>query len=220
MCSYLPGQITSKSTVIPHVAMDEFDFKALPQQNFSLCYAGSVLPPREVNVFFEGIRRFISLLNTGDSFCVRFLVDKPELVADSAKTMGIEDVVRIEKSVPYSRMPEFLAQSSVLVIIEAPLEEGIFMASKIVDYAQIKRPILALSPVKGTIVDLFAQHGGGIAVDCRSPDAVVKALQELYSHWKSGSLNQVFQSNGLLSQFHEKRILGLYYDLIHQLKSS
>jgi len=86
MCSYLPGKITTKSSVIPHVAMEKFSIAPVSHDGFSICYAGSVLPPREVTVFLESIKRFKKLLDNADSFCVRFLVDRPEIVAESAKT--------------------------------------------------------------------------------------------------------------------------------------
>lgn len=217
MCLYLPGGINARTSIIPHVAMGEFNFSAPPGERFSLCYAGSVLPPRDVSVLFEALKRFKTSLNNADAFSVRFLVDKPELVAERAAAAGIEDIVQIEEAVPYSRMPEFLSRSDVLVILEAPLEEGIFMPSKIVDYAQIGRPILALSPVKGTVADLFSHYGGGLAVDCRSAESVGHALEKLYGHWKSGTLQEAFDSDGLLDHFGEKRILGLYLDLINKL---
>jgi glycosyltransferase involved in cell wall biosynthesis len=217
MCSYLPGDIISKSSVIPHVATGKFEFEMLQSDRFSLCYAGSVLPPRDVNVLFEGIKRFKQSLCNKDSFCVRFLVDKPELVSDRAISIGIEDVIIIEPAVSYSQMPEILSQSSVLIILEAPLEEGIFMASKIVDYVQIGRPILSLSPTEGTIADLFSQYGGGIAVDCQSPDSVAKALRGLFDNWKSGTLNQTFSSQALFNLFSEETVLELYMDLFNTL---
>jgi hypothetical protein len=114
-------------------------------------------------------------------------------------------------------MPEMLAKSDVLAIIEAPCKEGIFMPAKIVDYVQIDRPILALTPVVGTISDIFSKHGGGIAVDCKSPDAVARALQTLYVHWKEGTLNQKYGSNSLISLFSEERILRLYMSLFKKL---
>jgi len=157
MCSYLPGQIKIKSSVIPHVAMEKFYIGPVSHDGFSICYAGSVLPPREVTVFLEGIKRFRKILGNEHSFCVRFLVDRPEIVAESAKTIGVEDVIKIEAKVPYSQMPKALAKSDVLVIIEAPLKEGIFMPAKIVDYVQIGRPILALTSVVGTIHDIFSK---------------------------------------------------------------
>jgi hypothetical protein len=217
MCSYLPGQIMAKSSVIPHLAMERFSIGPVPHTGFSMCYAGSVLPPRDVSVFFEGISRFRKLLDHTDPFLVRFLVDKPELVAESAKRIGVGDIIQIEPTVSYSKMPEALARSDVLVIIEAPLEDGIFMPSKIADYVQIGRPVLALSPVVGTIFDIFSKHGGGIAVDCQSPDAVAKALHELYSHWKTGTLDRNYGSRSLFSFLGEEKVLGLYMDLFKKI---
>ena len=176
MCSYLPGQIQQKSSVIPHLAMKRFSIAPAPHDGFSVCYAGSVLPPRDVSVFFEGIKLFRKNTDDTEPFTVRFLVDKPDIVTERARAMGIEDIIKIEKTVPYSKMPEVLSQSDVLVIIEAPLEDGIFLPSKIADYAQIGCPILALSPPNGTIFDILSEHGGGIAVDCRSPRTWPKHL--------------------------------------------
>ena len=217
MCSYLPGQLNTKSSVIPHVAMDNFSAGPVSHDGFSICYAGSVLPPREVTVFLEGIKRFRKISGNEDSFLVRFLVDRPEIVAETAKTMGVEDVIKIETAVPYSQMPEMLAKSDVLVIIEAPLKESIFLPAKIVDYVQIGRPILALAPVVGTITDIFSTHGGGLAVDCQSPDAVAQALQTLFAHWKEGTLNRTYGSDSLVGLFSEERVLGLYMDLFKKL---
>jgi glycosyltransferase involved in cell wall biosynthesis len=217
MCSYLPGQIKTKSSVMPHIAMEKFSIPPVPHHGFSICYAGSVLPPREVTVLLEGLKRFREILGNENSFYIRFLVDKPEIVAESAKTSGVEDIIKIEATVPYSQMPKALAKSDVLVIIEAPLKEGIFMPSKIVDYVQIGRPILALAPVMGTINDLFSKYGGGIAVDCKSPDAVTQALQTLYGHWKEGTLSRTYSSTSLMRLFSEKNVLRRYMDLFKRI---
>jgi hypothetical protein len=116
-------------------------------------------------------------------------------------------------------MPQALAKSDVLVIIEAPLTEGIFMPGKLVDYVQIGRPILALSPVVGTINDIVSKHGGGIAVNCQSPDLVARALRTLHEHWSEGNLNRLYGSTRLASLFSEERVLGLYMDLFEKIKN-
>jgi hypothetical protein len=158
-------------------------------------------------------------VGNADSFHIRFIVDRPDIVADSAKTMGVEDIIRIEASRPYSQMPQALAKSDVLVIIEAPLKEGVFMPGKLVDYVQIGRPVLALSPVVGTIADILSKHGGGIAVDCQSPDAVAQAFQTLYVHWTNGTLNRTYDSASLVGLFSEERVLRLYMDIFQSLLS-
>lgn len=222
MCAYLPGDLYTKSSVIPHIAMDEFKCPATPPDgSFSMCYAGSVTPPRDATVFLEGVRRFNARSNPSPgSFSVRFLVDTPDVVAEMARAVNVEPFIILEASVPYNRMPEALARSHVLVVIEAPLEEGIFMPSKIVDYVQIGRPILAVAPAVGTMADIFSEHGGGIAVDCRSPEAVAQAIEILYGQWRAGTLDREYGSGKLLSMFSEAHILGLYMDLIQHLARS
>jgi glycosyltransferase involved in cell wall biosynthesis len=219
MCSYLPGNIISKSSVIHHVAIGKNDVGIPSSSKFSLCYAGSVLPPRDVDVFFEGIKWFKQSLDAVESFDVRFLVDKPELVSNCARSKGIEDIIVIEPAVPYSQMPAILSRSHVLVIIEAPLKEGIFMASKIVDYVQIGRPIMSLSPRIGTNTDLLEKYGGGIAVDCQSPDSVLQALRTLFHHWKSGTLNRAYGSDRLFDHFSVQSVLKQYKSLFQAVQS-
>ncbi len=218
MSSYLPGNITSKSSVIPHIAMRKFSVPPVNHTGFSICYAGSVLPPREVSVFLEGIKRFKNNIEKEDEIIIRFLVDQPNLVLEKAKSFGIENIVRIEETVPYSKMPEKLAQSDILVIIEAPLKEGIFMPSKLADYAQIGCPILALSPPNGTISDILSKHGGGIAIDSQSPNDVAIALKTLYISWKAGALTNKYSSICLFDYLGENNVIELYRQLFKKLK--
>ena len=51
----------------------------------------------------------------------------------------------------------------MMLVVEAPINEGIFLPSKVVDL-QYSKPIL-LYPRNGVMNDLIA-HGGGIVADC------------------------------------------------------
>ena len=53
----------------------------------------------------------------------------------------------------------------VLCVIEAKMNEGIFLPSKLSDYSFLNKPILCFSPANGTLVDLINKYGGGIAID-------------------------------------------------------
>lgn len=218
ICSYFPGNIEARSSVVPHIAMGGTAAYPKPADDvFSLCYAGSISPPRDVNVFLEGVKRFVQSREMVNGFQVRFMVDKPEIVADCANSMDLTSIVAIEPSVPYTQMPKMLDSSDILVIIEPPLEEGIFMPSKIVDYAQIGRPILAVAPSKGTLNDVISNHGGGLSVDCRSPEAVAGAIETFYAHWREGSLDRRYGSSSLMSLFSEDRVLDLYAKLFNKI---
>ena len=215
---YLPKGSYQKSSVVPHIALDR---GAAPtgarRSNFTLMHAGSLLPPRSPDVFLEGVRLFRDSNQSLRGFCVVFIVDRPDDVRQAAKAHGVEDLVRIEKSRPYSEMPEVLAGADVLVIVEALVEEGIFLPSKFVDYVRTGRPILALSPPVGTLADILGERGGGIAVDGGRADAVARALQGMYRCWLDGTLDRRFGSERLFPHYSSEAILGAYRELIAQI---
>ena len=186
MISYLP-EIAQKSSIIPHIALSDNCNEAIQHQGFSLCYAGS-LRNRSPEILLEGFKRFVERRNDLNSLSLRFLADPADEVIRITKEKGLEKFVSIEDTQPYEKMPDVLATADVLVIIEAPLDEGIFLPAKFVDYVQTGRPILALSPVVGTLNDILTNHGGGLVVDSQAPEAVAHAIDILYSHWIKGTL--------------------------------
>jgi hypothetical protein len=148
---------------------------------------------------------------------VQFVVENPQTVLGAVRAAAVEDVVSVDQTRPYEEMPDVLSRADVGVIVEAPVEEGIFLPSKFVEYVQAGLPILALSPPVGTISEILAKHGGGIAVDGRSSDAVAGAIQRLYEHWKCGTLDRSFGSSRLLGLFGEETILSMYQELFRKL---
>jgi glycosyltransferase involved in cell wall biosynthesis len=217
MCSYMPGGVEAKSSVVPHIAMTRFSAPPVPHDGFSVCYAGSLEPPRDPRVLLEGAKRFAHKMDNPKGFSVRFLVDRPDDAADAARAIGVGDLLRIEPARPYEEMFEALARSDVLVVIEAPLKEGIFLPSKFVDYVQTGRPILALSPTVGTLPDILSTHGGGLAVDGSSPSAVADAIETFYRHWETGSLDVAYGSSKLVELFSQQRVLGQYAELFRHV---
>lgn len=82
-----------------------------------------------------------------------------------------------------------------LVLLEARLKKGIFFASKFTDYAQLEKPILAISPTNGFAADTLAQFGGGISVNNQSYRSIKKwYFKALYGLDESYSFTRLFYS--------------------------
>ncbi|HAM50144.1 MAG TPA: hypothetical protein DCP92_05425 [Nitrospiraceae bacterium] len=148
-----------------------------------------------------------------------FLVDRPEDVRNAAKFHGVEDVVRIERSRPYTEMPALFATADVLVIVEAMSDEGIFLPSKFVDYVRTGRPILAISPSVGTLADILKEYGGGIAADGHRAESIADALQRMYECWLKGTLDKEFGSEKLFSLYSKDTVLGKYREIIARIRN-
>jgi hypothetical protein len=216
-CSYLP-ECAEKSSVIPHIALTRFRSQTgKTNEGFSLCYIGS-LTFRVPYVFLEGVRLFLQKDKIMDKFKVKFIGHPLENLRETVQNLGLDKIISIEYVKTYEETRQIITNSGVLVVIEAPCQEGIFFPSKFVDFVQTGRPILAISPVKGTLADILSENGGGIAADCRSPDAVVRAIETFYCAWKAGSLEAIYGSSRLFNLFSEQEVLGRYLEIFERVK--
>lgn len=215
-CRYLPA-IAAKSSVIPHPALERFRAKSFERSpKFELCCIGS-LAMRDPRVFLEGVKLFRGRSDVGAALCVRFVGPSLELPEESVRGLGLQQEVIIEDVKSYEATLAVASSAAVLVSIEAACEEGIFFPSKVTDFVQTGRPILAVSPRNGTMADLLDAHGGGVAADCRLRESVAAAIQLLYTEWKNGTLLQNYGSSKLFSIFGEDRIVAAYANLFEKL---
>jgi glycosyltransferase involved in cell wall biosynthesis len=216
ICGYMPRDMASRSSVIPHLAPQSGVGTRMPNPKFSLLYAGSLRKPRDPRPFLGGISKFLDATVALD-IAVRFITDRTEDVAGAVRERGLENIVSIETGRPYEELSQALLQADVLVIIEANLKEGIFLPSKFVDYIQVGRPILAVSPKVGTLSDILSRHGGGLAVDCARPDEIAAGIATLYKSWRTGTLDERFGSERLLGMFDRDTVLRSYLQIFDKL---
>ena len=111
---------------------------------------------------------------------------------------------------------EKLEEYDVLLLIEAKLEKGIFFPSKLTDYAQAHRPIMAVSPKVGYAERLLRTYGGGVAVNNEDEQDIINGLAKMYTAWKSGKLYEAYSTEKLFSCYKESRIIETYTKLLQR----
>lgn len=216
--SYLP-ELLQKSSVIPHIALARFRSDlAVKNSKFSMCYAGS-LGFRDPDVFLNGVRTFLDRMRLGEDIRVTFVGPPLESLRATVSHLNLDGVVSIEGTKSYEVTQEILARADVSVVLEPSFDEGIFFPSKFVDLVQTGRPILAVSPVEGTLSDIVLTNGGGIVADCRSSDAVAQAIERLYSAWAAGTLDSDYGSAHLFSLFSEEHVLEQYSEIFERIRN-
>jgi len=170
--------IHEKMRVLPHAfdadIIDELKLNNdLGQQDDSdvitIRHIGALYGERSPVLFFEAVKKLIetepTLMNQ-----VRFELIGPidEAFKDVLSNKNIdEDRVRICAPVTYFQSLQLIQQSDILMVIDAPAKENIFLPSKLVDYIGAKKPIIALSPM-GSTYNVVKKYGGF----CASPEDV------------------------------------------------
>lgn len=208
----------TKVAIIPHVGLQQIEpCKAIRNTKFKIVHAGNLSLERNAATFFNAISRFLKKEKAHETFVLEVIGVQSYELKTLAKKYGLENNLRMAGRIAYLDAVQRLVRNNVLVILEAPCEEGIFLPSKLVDYTQVGRPILAVSPQHGTVSDLLSQHGGGLAADCQSPERIQEALTSLYKSWKENTLERKYGSRHLFKYFSTKTVIKAYEKLFRQL---
>jgi glycosyltransferase involved in cell wall biosynthesis len=216
VCENYGQTYAEKSFVVPHAALSWPNVDGPLGNILTLCHAGNLSGERDPSVFFRGLHHFLKRNRIARA---RFINIGIEAVNMKEKIMeeGLTDHVILLGKQSYMETINYLCRCDILVSIENGCKESIFLPSKICDYAQTGRPILSISPPHSATHDIIRQHGGGIAVDCHSSEAIVDALLELYSHWERTTLKEKYGSYGLYYLFSPERIIASYETIFSQM---
>lgn len=209
MLSYMPSGVKERSSVIPHLFLDDQNLSCSTRSDkrsgFLLHHSGSIFY-RNWRQFLDGLRKFVDKVGTPDVH-VEFVGWQPKEFERAVNELNLQLYVTIEPAKSYEESLCCMIGADALLVIEAGCEEGIFLPSKIADYAQARKPIIAVSPVIGTLADLLDRHLCGVLADCTSPEAVSSSLDKIYRQWMEGSLNgcsdalEIFSEHNVISQY-------------------
>jgi len=178
MAKYPPAWC-AKASVLPHA----FDAVLYPAREpgrgpLVMRYLGSLYGARSplplLRALEELARRTPDL---GQRLRVEFIGTAARRHKTEAAQMRLPDgLVRFVPAVDYRASLKLMRAADLLLHIDAPADESVFLASKLIDYIGARRPIFAVTPA-GTAARLVAELGGWIA-DPTAPDAVAARLAE------------------------------------------
>ncbi len=206
--------------IIPHIGLDA---KVTPSTSepgesvFRLCHAGNLSRERNPALFLTALKRLVETDATSERIQLEIIgVENVELET-LIREMGLTKHVIFTGTLSYMKTLERLAASTVQVILEAPCPTGIFLPSKFTDYVQTGRPVLTVSPARGTMKDFLTGNGGGLAVNCASVGDIFAGLQTLYGQWRAGILDRHCFSS-LWPLFAPDRIIARYADIFSEIQ--
>lgn len=216
MMDYMTGmypEMKGKAFVIPHVALSGANTQTRNGNGrFVLCHAGYLGTRRDPSNLFQALSIFLSKTKVDATIKLVLMGNDYDLQEKFRFSIpsGVSDIVELYPWSDYTRSTDFMKKADVLIIIEAALQDGIYLPSKLTDYVECGRPILAISPKNGVISDLVKKYGGGIAADCTSPEEIAFALFKMYESWGKGGLEKEYDLSALSTIFSEEAVLSEY----------
>lgn len=212
---FFPILNSENSLIIPHIGLSETLFSPIryeKKEQFRLCHAGNLMSNRNPELLFQAMRELI------DEHDAPILLDIMGVMDDYMslliKKYRLEDNVHFIGSYPYIEVLNKMGDYDVLVLLEAKMHTGIYFASKIVDYAQVGRPIFAISPATGFAKSVISQYGGGVVVNNEEHQDIKSGLLKLYAAWQADELLKTYSTQQLYSQFSSDRVVEIYNSIV------
>ena len=164
-------------------------------------YIGAIYPPRTPAPLLQAISllrsRMPDLIRTCRFECVgtlRVPVDRLK------KKYGIDDEIVFKAPVNYLDSLKLMKTADVLMVIDAPEEINVFLPTKLIDYVGAERPILGITPLKGTSARLIRDLGGTV-VSPEDPEAIAGAIADIASRYRGEASNQYHHPQDVLESF-------------------
>jgi hypothetical protein len=203
-----------RKLLVPHVGWASPQPQARPpQRELEILHTGGLGAERSCTVlldcFADALERYPGLRSR---LRLTFLGDRPEPLVRLVRSMRLEELVGFEPAVAFENALVRMARATALLLVEAPLAEGIFLPSKFADYAVSRKPLLLFSPEAGTIADKVSgfSHPGFLG---QGRDGCVRGLDRFLGRLQRGGDLSDY-TYGRPAEFEPQTVIG---DLVERL---
>ena len=187
------------------VHFENLDAIQPPAHKFIIAYAGTIYPHQNLEMFLDGLHRFINRYNLkkGD---VEAHFHGIDLIAESRQRLfnynkDLEGYLIEDGRIPYPQLMQKLRASHVLLLLSKSGAD--WLNVKIFDYLAVKRKVFLVENDHGILESLLKETNGGVSLS--STDEVVAFLKNEYDNFKAGSIKDVPVNQNLLKYSRKKQ---------------
>jgi glycosyltransferase involved in cell wall biosynthesis len=175
--------------------------------------------------FYEGIRtpepmlRALATLSRcrplAQELHVTFVGTPVPAHARLAATLGLGGLVEFTGRVSFAESAALAAAADVLLVIDAPSDDSLFLPSKLIDYLPLAKPILGLTPPRGASADVLRPLGHPIV----APDdeaAIASAIEALIDRKREGRLGVPASHHASAAQYDIRTTTRAFADILER----
>lgn len=127
--------------------------------------------------------------------------------------LGLSDIVKFVGRLSWAESMQLAMTADVLLVIDAPAEENVFLPSKLIDYLPVRVPILGLTPAAGATADVLRALGYSI-VPPDDSSAIARAVDALVDAKRSGQLGVSPNHASVSARYDIRRTTAAFADVL------
>ena len=207
MHSYI-GFDNSKAYVAPHAVLKDMAIEQkCDNEILRIIHNGNLKSPRNPETFLKALSMFIKDRPEAKiEITIQGIYD--EKTSNAIKELHLQDYIITKKSVSYNESLKELENHHVTLIIEANVENGIFMPTKVSDFMQSGRRIFSISPQIGVLNDLYKNGNIDYFAAVDNIEAIKAEIEKVYNDFTSGTI--AMDCNKIPYEFKEEYLVNLY----------
>lgn len=188
----------TKLIVIPHgfapLAVSPCIKHQESRRTLQAIHAGSFMPGlRDPNTLFDGL----ALLNQKSRLAGRLTITmvgedtiRYQHLIDS---LGLSEVIRLHSPLPYQQCQDLVRNSDLLLVIDTPGFDGVFLPTKLIEYLPHQKPILGITERGSAVFQLLEECDFAFA-DVKDPNHIANTLESLLEKWDTGPWGSTLKS--------------------------
>ncbi len=212
-----------KCYVVPHVVYeDSITHRSLTRTDgdnvLRIIHSGNLSSPRNPRPVINALSRIIKE-KPDIRFLFTFLGKMEQRDQDYINSMAhLKDFIIIVPMVEYKKSLEMLQNQDVACVIEADcgIGGGVFLPTKVTDFMQRRMPMLAVSPQKGVLEELFNEGAIGYYCDIHNESSIRDALLSVYNDF----VNHRLKRSCVPESFRPDSVVAIYKNICLRLRNN
>ena len=120
---------------------------------------------------------------------------------------GLEGVVCVAGRLPEEKVLPLLESASLLLAIDYRRADSTTLLSKLPDYINARRPILALTAPTSTLGRVCLEDGAGLTAQHDAPDEVADRIARVFAAWQQRRLDPLLPRAQAIAAFSTPTVL-------------
>ena len=134
-----------------------------------------------------------------------------------AAGLQLRDVLEFTGRLAFAESAARAAAADVLIVIDAPSDESLFLPSKLVDYLPLDKPILGLTPARGASADLIRSLGYPV-VPPDDETAIASAIEAFIDMKREGRLAASGSHHAVAERYDIRTTTRAFADILGRLR--
>ena len=205
-----------KVIVIPHICMDDFFEHIQKEKNkyLRIIHSGNIAYPRSPEKLFLALRKFKDI-HPNVSFEISFIGKQDTTFKETVLKYGLEKNISVLTPSSYVANLQLMENYDLALLVEAEMEEGIYLPTKVGDYMQSRLPIWSLSPQRGIMNDLFLEGKIDYFSDNSSVEEIFKTFEEINKIYATNK--GYLPSGAIIEEYKKENILRKYETIFRSI---